>query len=66
MKEVIKHTGKNLVLSIIITAVVLAIFALFLAMPDILDWVSIYIGETTTWVIFIGAIAAFISWCVAE
>lgn len=66
MKEVIKHTGKNLVLSIIITVVVLAVFALFLAMPSILEWLAGYIGTTTTWVLFILIVGAVIAYCIAE
>lgn len=66
MKEVIIIAVKYIVLGIIATALVLAVFTLFLAMPSILEWLSGYIGETMTWVIFIGAIAGIISWCVAE
>lgn len=66
MKEVIKHTVKYLVLGIIAIAVVLAILTLFLAMPNILEWLSGYIGTTTTWVLFIFLIGAVITYCIAE
>lgn len=66
MKEVIKHTVKYLVLGIIATALVLAVFTLFLAMPDILEWLADYIGTTTTWFLFIFAIGAVIAYCIAE
>lgn len=66
MKEVIKHTAKYIVLGIIVTALVLAAFTLFLAMPDILEWVAGYIGTTTTWVLFIFIIGAVITYCLAE
>lgn len=66
MKEVIKHAAKYIVLGIIATALVLAVLTLFLAMPDILGWVAEQIGSLCTWVIFIGAVVGFISWCVAE
>lgn len=41
-------------------------YALFMSIPDILEWLSYYIGTTTTWVIFILAIVGFIGWCVSE
>lgn len=66
MKEGIKHTAKYIVLGIIATALVLAVFTLFLAMPDILEWVAGYIGEFMTWVLFIFIVGAVILYCVAE
>lgn len=66
MKEAIKHAVKYMVLGIIATALVLAVFTLFLAMPDILEWVAGYIGEFMTWVVFIFIIGAVILYCVAE
>lgn len=66
MKEVIKHTAKYIVLGIIATVLVLAVFTLFLAMPDILEWVAGYIGKATTWILFIFIVGAVIAWCIAE
>ena len=66
MKEVIITTVKYIVLGIIATALVLAVFTLFLAMPSILEWLSGYIGTTMTWVLFIFAIGAVITYCIAE
>jgi putative flippase GtrA len=66
MKEVIKHTAKYIVLGIVTTALVLAIFTLFLAMPSILEWLAGYIGTTFTWILFIFSIGAVITYCVAE
>ena len=54
MKEVIK------------IAVKYTLLALFLAMPDILRWISSYIGEFLTWVVFIFIIGAVIIYCVSE
>lgn len=66
MKEAIKHAVKYIVLGIIVTALVLAVFTLFLAMPSILEWVAGYIGEFMTWVVFIFIIGAVIAYCLAE
>lgn len=66
MKEVIIIAVKYIVLGIIATALVLAVFTLFLAMPSILEWLSGYIGTTFTWILFIFAIGAVIAWCIAE
>ena len=66
MKEVIIIAVKYIVLGIIATALVLAVFTLFLAMPSILEWLAGYIGTATTWILFIFAIGAVIAYCVAE
>lgn len=66
MKEVIIIAVKYIVLGIIATALVLAVFTLFLAMPDILEWVAGYIGKAMTWFIFISLIGAVIAYCIAE
>lgn len=66
MKEVIKHTAKYLVLGIIATALVLAVFALFLAMPSILAWLAGYLGGFLTYGLFILSIAGFIYWCLSK
>jgi putative flippase GtrA len=66
MKELIIAAAKYIFFGILATVVILAVFALFLSMPDILDWLSGYIGKEFTWILFFGAIAGFIAWCVAE
>lgn len=66
MKEVIKIAVKYLVLGLIATALILAGLTLYLAMPDIFNWVAGYIGEFMTWVIFISIIGSIILYCVAE
>ena len=66
MKRAIIIAAKYIALAIIATVIVLASLTLLLAMPDILSWVSEQIGSLCTWVIFIGSVVGFISWCVAE
>lgn len=66
MKEAIKIAVNYMVVGIIATVVVVAILTLFIAMPDILNWVSNYIGTTTTWVLFIFIVVAVIAYCIAE
>lgn len=66
MKEAIKIAVKYMVLGIIATAAVLAVFALCLAMPNFLEWVAGYIGDITTWVIFLFIVGVVILYCVAE
>lgn len=66
MKETIKHAVNYIALGIIATALVLAVFTLFLAMPSILDWLAGYIGTTFTWVLFIFSIGAVITYCLAD
>lgn len=66
MKEAIKIAVKYMVLGIIATALVLAVFTLCLAIPNILEWVAGYIGEFTTWVVFLFIVGAVIAYCIAE
>lgn len=63
MKEIIYILGW-LLMGILATILFLGAMCLFLAMPDILEWLSGYIGEFMTWVIFLGGILLFIAWCV--
>lgn len=63
MKEIISVLGW-LLMGVLATFLLLGAMCLFLAMPDILEWISGYIGEFMTWVIFLGGIGAFIAWCV--
>jgi hypothetical protein len=66
MKRAIIIAAKFIALATIATVVILASLTLLLAMPDILSWVAEQIGSFCTWVIFIGAVIGFISWCMAE
>lgn len=62
MKEIICILGW-LLMGVLATLLLLGATYLFLAMPDFLRWISGYIGEVMTWVIFLGGIGAFIAWC---
>ena len=53
-----------LLMGVLAPILFLAAMCLFLAMPDILELISGYIGEFMTWVIFLGGIGVFIAWCV--
>ena len=66
MKEVIKHAAKYMVLGVIVTVAILAILYLFLALPNIFEWLAGYIGTATTWIVFIFIIGAVITYCIAE
>ena len=50
-------------LGIVATIVVLLFFALILSIPELLDIMSIYIGDIFTWVIFIFIIVVIVSIC---
>ena len=63
MKEIIYILGW-LLMGVLATFLFIAAMCLFLAMPDILEWISGYIGEFMTWVIFLGGIGVLIAWCV--
>lgn len=66
MKRAILTAVIYAALGVLATAVLVGSLVLMLAMPDILRWVSNYIGTTTTWVLFIFIIGAVIARCVAE
>lgn len=66
MKELIKHAAKLLLFGVMISSALLAIIVLFLALPNIFEWLAGYIGTTTTWILFIFIIGAVITYCVAE
>ena len=66
MKEIILDTVKWLTFGALATAVVVGLFSLLLAMPNILAWVAGWLGAGTTWAIFIGAVLAYGAWCLAE
>ena len=66
MKKSILRALVYLAMGILVTAAFLAIMALFLSMPNILEWMSGYIGELTTWVIFLFASGAFVYYCITK
>lgn len=51
-------------MGVLATILFLAVMCLFLAMPDILEWISVYIGELCTWVLFLTIVGCIIAWCV--
>lgn len=53
-----------LLMGALVTFLFLGAMCLFLAMPDILDWISGYIGELCTWVLFLTIVGCIIAWCV--
>lgn len=63
MKEIICVLGW-LLMGVLATILFLAAMCLFLAMPDILKWISGYIGELCTWVLFLTIVGCIIAWCV--
>ena len=63
MKEIIYNLGR-LLMGVLATFLFLAVMCLFLAMPDILEWISVYIGELCTWVLFLTVVGCIIAWCV--
>lgn len=63
MKEIIYILGW-LLMGVLATILFLAVMCLFLAMPDILEWISGYIGEFMTWVLFLTVVGCIIAWCV--
>ena len=65
MKKTFKTFVEILVHALISLAVCIIIIlsiVLFLAMPDILEWVSDYLGELTTYSLFFLGVGAFIYW----
>lgn len=65
MKEILCAVA-NLFIGIIACFAFLAVMCLCLAMPDILDWLSYYIGDLCTWVLYLGAFVLFITWCASK
>ena len=51
-------------MGVLATILFLAVMCLFLAMPDILEWIGVYIGELCTWVLFLTVVGCIIAWCV--
>ncbi len=64
MKEIISIVVKNIVLAVILGVVIIGALTLFLAVPDILEWISGYIGGLTTYGLFISGMLLFIAYCI--
>jgi hypothetical protein len=62
MKTIVK-----VIFRIVLLIVGLFLFLLVLVLPELviegMDWLAIYIGEPTTWLLFIGAIVLFVKLC---
>lgn len=56
----------QLLLGFVVSFAILAILVLCIAMPDILDWLSQYIGELCTWLLFLLVIGGIIAWSVSK
>lgn len=66
MKRTIITAVAQIVLGIVLAGVMLALFTLVLAMPDILEWIAGYIGGFLTYSLFFLAVGGFIVWCISE
>lgn len=64
MKEFISIVVKDIVLAVIVGVVIIGALTLFLAVPDILEWLSGYIGGLMTYGLFISGMLIFIAYCV--
>lgn len=57
----------KVIFRIVLLIVGLFLFLLVLVLPELviegMEWLAIYIGEPTTWLLFIGAIVLFIKLC---
>lgn len=65
MKDIMYLLGQ-LLLGFVVSFAILAILVLCIAMPDILDWLSQYIGELCTWLLFLLVIGGIIAWSVSK
>lgn len=59
MKEFISIVVKDIVLAVIVGVVIIGALTLFLAVPDILEWLSGYIGGLMTYGLFISGMLLF-------
>lgn len=66
MKRAILTTAIYALLGALATVALMGIFVLLLSIPDLLRWVSGYIGVATTWILFLFIIDAVIARCVSE
>lgn len=64
MKKAILTAAIYTILGILFTVAFLAVMTLCLAMPDILEWLSGYIGEAMTWAVFLFVVAGIILCCI--
>jgi uncharacterized BrkB/YihY/UPF0761 family membrane protein len=60
----IKYCAKLIATSVIVMVVVIGSLTLFLAVPDILEWISGYIGTLMTYGLFISGMLLFIAYCI--
>lgn len=65
MKEITK-TLLGILATIVAVFLLFGLYALAMSMPDILEWLSNYIGKTTTWLLFLFVIGAIIALCVSK
>lgn len=65
MKELLSIVAW-LLLGVLATVAFIAIMCLCLAMPDILEWLSLYIGDACTWVLFLFIVGGVIAWGVSK
>lgn len=62
MKEFISIVVKDIVLAVIVGVVIIGALTLFLAVPDILEWLSGYIGGLMTYGLFISGMLLFFAY----
>jgi hypothetical protein len=60
----IKYAAKLIAITAILMVVVIGGLALFLAVTDILAWISGYIGGLMTYGLFISGMLLFFAWCI--
>ena len=63
MKAILYILGYFL-MGVLATILFVAVIWFCLAIPDILKWISGYIGELCTWVLFLTIVGCIIAWCV--
>lgn len=64
MKKLLFHITGTLILTVLLAIAFLAIITLCLAMPDILEWLSGYIGGFMTWTLFLLSMALLFAYCI--
>ena len=66
MKEIFSIVVKNIVLAALVGVALLGTITLCVAMPNILEWLTGYIGGFLTYSLFFLAIGGFIYWGVTR
>lgn len=64
MRTIIELLGCAL-LGIVVCALFIVVMCLLLAIPDMLNWLSGYIGVFMTWVIFLFIVVSIILGCIS-